>query len=111
MDFFSSQDDARRRTRRLIALFVLSVTTIVILMYGLTLFFTKSGTGLWDARVFGLSTAGTLGVILLGSGYKTLQLSAHGGEVARDLGGRPIDPDSTQPDERRLLNVVEEMAL
>src|SRR5690606_30118975 len=42
---------------------------------------------------------------------KTIQLAAHGGEIARSLGGRQIDPDTTQPDERRLLNVVEEMAL
>ena len=31
--------------------------------------------------------------------------------VAQDLGGRPVPPQPTDPDERRLLNVVEEMAL
>jgi Zn-dependent protease with chaperone function len=31
--------------------------------------------------------------------------------VARLLGGRPIDPNTTDPAERRLLNVVEEMAI
>ncbi|MFO0954261.1 MAG: M48 family metallopeptidase [Isosphaeraceae bacterium] len=35
-----------------------------------------------------------------------------GGEaIARSLGGRPIDPGTAHPAERRLLNVVEEMAL
>ncbi|MHC4995804.1 MAG: M48 family metallopeptidase, partial [Planctomycetota bacterium] len=47
----------------------------------------------------------------LGSGYKLLQLAAGGSVVARSLGGRRLSADTTDPDERRVLNVVEEMAI
>ena len=50
-------------------------------------------------------------VILLGSTFKGLQLSAGGEVVARDMGGRPVDPHTTDVEERKLMNVVEEMAI
>src|SRR5690606_14542038 len=43
--------------------------------------------------------------------YKTSMLAAGGGAVARSLGGVRVSPDTIDPDERRLLNVVEEMAI
>lgn len=111
MDFFRSQDDARRRTRLLAGLFVLSVVTIILLLYTLFGFLTHWKGGIWNPQILGGTAVATLAVVFAGSGYKTIQLAAHGGEIARSLGGRQIDPDTTQPDERRLLNVVEEMAL
>ena len=56
-------------------------------------------------------TLGTLAVILLGSLYKISELSSGGEGVALMLGGRAVDPQTTDLAERRLLNVVEEMAL
>ncbi|MCX6866244.1 MAG: M48 family metallopeptidase [Verrucomicrobia bacterium] len=56
-------------------------------------------------------TAVVGGAILLGSLFKLAQLSAGGEVVARDLGGRLIDPSTSDSGERRLLNVVEEMAI
>ena len=47
----------------------------------------------------------------LGSLYKISELSAGGETVALMLGGRPVNPQTTDLAERRLLNVVEEMAL
>ena len=47
----------------------------------------------------------------LGSGFKTLELAQGGSAVATMLGGRLVDPTTTDPDERKLLNVVEEMAI
>ncbi|MES2708110.1 MAG: M48 family metallopeptidase [Verrucomicrobiota bacterium] len=111
MDFFQSQEDARRRTRRLLVLFFLSVAAIIAILYIVAGFATRWDGGLLDWKLLGLVAAGTGGVIGLGSGFKTLQLSAGGSVVARDLGGRAVSPDTTQPDERRLLNIVEEMAL
>ena len=52
-----------------------------------------------------------LAVIFFGSLFKTLSLRAGGRSVAESLGGRPILPDTDDLDERRLLNVVEEMAI
>ena len=56
-------------------------------------------------------TVGTLAVILMGSVFKTLQLARGGSVVAELLGGRLIDSNTSDPDERKLLNVVEEMSI
>ena len=111
MDFFQNQEDARRRTRRLVVLFVLSVVAIIILLYIAAGFATQWEGGLLDWKLLGLIAAVSAGTIGLGSGYKTLQLSSGGSALARDLGGRAVDPDTTHPDERKLLNIVEEMSL
>src|SRR4029077_4641668 len=52
-----------------------------------------------------------LSVIAIGSIYKTIELAQGGSVVASMLGGRPVDPNSADPEERKLLNVVEEMAI
>ncbi len=64
-------------------------------------------------KVHGLVTLGTLAVIALGSLFKTAQLAAGGAVVAEMMGGRRIDRNlsGAAPAERRLLNVVEEMAI
>src|SRR5438045_8920376 len=56
-------------------------------------------------------TIGTLVVILTGSVYKTLQLAGGGSAVAELLDGRLVSPNTSDADERKLLNVVEEMAI
>lgn len=111
MDFFQSQEDARRRTRWLMWLFALSVAAIIALLYIIAGLISGWEGGLIDWPLLGIVAASAGGVIGLGSGFKTMQLAGGGAVVARDLGGRAISPDTTQPDERRLLNVVEEMAL
>ena len=55
-----------------------------------------------------------IGVLVLvggGSLYKIAQLRGGGRVVAEQLGGRLLHPDTTDPHERVLLNVVEEIAL
>ncbi len=54
---------------------------------------------------------GTSALIAGGSLYKIAALAGGGHTVAELLGGRLLDPGSASPDERRLLNVVEEMAI
>ena len=111
MDFFQNQEDARRRTRLLVVLFVLSVVAIIILLYIAAGFATEWKGGLLDWKLLGMIAAVSSGTIGLGSGFKILQLSSGGSALARDLGGRAVDPDTTHPDERQLLNIVEEMSL
>lgn len=53
----------------------------------------------------------TAGLVLGGSLYRLAQLRAGGGAVAEAAGGRLISPGTSNPDERRVLNVVEEMAI
>ena len=66
---------------------------------------------LWNPQLFLLAAVGTLAVIALGSGFKTLELAQGGSSVATMLGGRLVAPTTTDPDERKLRNVVEEMAI
>lgn len=53
----------------------------------------------------------TIGVILFGMFLKNKSLGRGGSAVAESLGGSRINPSTTDPKERQLLNVVEEMAI
>jgi Zn-dependent protease with chaperone function/uncharacterized tellurite resistance protein B-like protein len=124
MDFFERQDQARRNTKLLVVYFVLGVTMLIVAVYAAALgIFTGLGSRhhtdygeqvqlvLWNPQLFLVATVGTLAVIALGSGFKTLELAQGGSTVATMLGGRLVDPTTTDPDERKLRNVVEEMAI
>ena len=50
-------------------------------------------------------------VVILGGLWKLLQLRHGGKAIAESLGGKLIDPSSREPDERKILNVIEEMAI
>ncbi len=122
MDFFSHQDDARRKTSVLLVYFGLSVIAIIIAMYMVFtfLFFTFSfkinaqplqSAMFWDGKRFAVVSCAALIIIICGSLYKITALKNGGSQVAEMLGGRVILPNSTDLKERRLLNVVEEMAI
>lgn len=124
MDFFEHQEVARRRTGRLLVYFGMAVVAIVVAIYFLSLLvmvftFQPDQPGQpnpymespFHPGLFLISAAVTIGVILLGSLYKTSQLAAGGETVALMMGGRPLNSQSREPAEKRLLNIVEEMAL
>lgn len=67
--------------------------------------------GLGTRRFFLLAAGGTSLVVFLASSFKTLQLSGGGSVVARELGGRVSTSTQQIFHERRLLNLVEEMAI
>ena len=54
---------------------------------------------------------GTFGLMVLASLYRAATLARGGGHVARMLGGTRVSGEGNDPLERRLVNVVEEMAL
>ncbi|SNY57263.1 Zn-dependent protease with chaperone function [Arsukibacterium tuosuense] len=121
-NFFSQQDLARRNTRILVSLFSLAVILLLLLTNALVLV----GLGLVDLQnvdspaaiehglpwptVFFISSAVivAVGIAVL---IKWQQLKGGGKVVATSLGGSRIDAASDDPLERRLLNVVEEMAI
>ncbi len=124
MDFFERQDQARRNTKLLVVYFVLGVVMLTLAVYAVLLgIFAGLGSRhhqaygeeaqlvLWNPQLFLVATVGTLSVIALGSGFKTLELAQGGSTVATMLGGRLVAPTTTDPDERKLRNVVEEMAI
>ena len=120
MDFFQHQESARRWTGLLIFYFAAAVVLIVLLAYVVVDVFlvarapeglSAAGQGLFDPALFGAVTAGTLLLIGGGSLYRVASLAGGGHTVAESLGGRPLSPQTVDPDERKILNVVEEMAI
>ncbi|MXZ39805.1 MAG: M48 family metalloprotease, partial [Holophagales bacterium] len=121
-DFFQQQDTARRGTTRLVVLFSLAVLAIVVsvevLLAATMGYFGRDPetgaidwTAVGDPRLLILATLGTLLVVGGGSLYKIAQLRGGGRVIAEELGGRLVDGGTSDPVERRLLNVVEEMAI
>lgn len=121
-DFFQQQDAARRGTTRLVVLFALAVLAIVVaveLLLAATFGFLGRDpetneidwTAAADPRLLVLAVVAVLVVVGGGSLFKILQLRGGGRVVAEELGGRLVNGDTSDPVERRLLNVVEEMAI
>jgi len=121
MDFFERQDKARRKTKLLVFYFIVAIGLLILASYAavFAIFGQKevfdamgeSSFTLWQPDLFLFTTFGTLTVIAFGSVFKTLQLSKGGSAVAEMLDGRLINSNATATDERKLLNVVEEMAI
>jgi Zn-dependent protease with chaperone function len=130
MDFFAAQALARKRTSRLLVFFALAVAGTIAAAYLAAIYllqFTAAGASqraiygdydprgsalvLWQPHVFAYVAAGTVLIVGFASLYKWRQYAAGGSVVAESLGGRRIDPGTRELNERRLLNVVEEMAI
>ena len=118
-NFFQRQVQARQKTGRLLLLFALSVIALIVLTYVicLVLFVWVDGTNSPAARnpinpplFLGVAT-GVLFVTTCGSLYKIAELSTGGKSVAMLLGGELIPSNTRELAQRRLLNVVEEMAI
>jgi Zn-dependent protease with chaperone function len=65
----------------------------------------------WSPQIFCWSTIGTLILIAAGCYYKIRLLSGGGSAVTEMLGGRKIDDAPSDLDEKKLHDVVEEMAI
>lgn len=123
MNFFEHQDQSRRQTRWLLLLFVLAVLAVVAVVDLVLLLSLGFVTPLEDAPLFskanlqangGTLVFGAIATALLiglASLSRILRLRGGGGDVARQLGGTLVDPDSRDPLRRRLVNVVEEISL
>lgn len=119
MDFFKAQDDARRNTKKLIFFYILAVAGLIISIY-LAAFFLLAGGGsyvgagsvsFWIPGLFWGIVVFTLIVIGSGTGFRIMQLRSGGSAVAEMMGGRKLDPSTTNANERRLMNVIEEMSI
>ncbi len=130
MDFFEAQARAKKRTSRLVALFALAVLGTIAASYFAAVFglgflaeqqraqaddYSYSASlgspTFWQPKLLLGVSAAVLAVVGLASLSKWAQFSAGGSAVAESVGGRRIDPKTTDLRERRLLNVVEEMAI
>jgi Zn-dependent protease with chaperone function len=122
MNFFESQDRVRKNTVQLVLLFILAVVTLVIMTNLLVMMVfgyinseqLQGGSSfieLMDWQTFAAVSVGVGVVVLVGSLYKIMTLSAGGKAVAESLGGQLIPQNTQDLNQRKLLNVVEEMAI
>jgi Zn-dependent protease with chaperone function len=124
MNFFQRQAETRRLSRQLVVLFVIAVLAVVaavdFVLFTAFATFGPDAEGIepptldWMSAHTGVVFTTTLivvSVIVLASLYKSIALRGGGGVVARSLGGVRISSDTRDPQQRRLLNVVEEMSI
>ena len=113
MDFFEAQARAKKRTTRLVVLFVSAVGGLIIVGYFAALGLLKrlDGENWWDPQLFVSILLGTLAVVGVASLYKWLMLRAGGRAIAEMVGAREVSLQTTDLRERQLLNIVEEMAI
>ena len=125
MDFFEHQDLARRNSRKLVFLFILALLGVVVSVYLLMAVAVTGYNGqiagpdrgidlvalLTNWQILALVGGGTLLLVGGACAYRISALSGGGQVVASSLGGRPLNHDTRDRDERRILNVVEEMAI
>jgi Zn-dependent protease with chaperone function len=125
--FFQQQHLARRNSRVMVVLFLLATAAVIMTVDAVV-----AAIYAWQAWSDGLSsaprtfgdafrhvplsvhlTAGiiTALIILLVSGMNVARLAGGGAAVARMVGARRLEATTRDPLERRLLNIVEEMAI
>ena len=113
MNFFERQEAARRVSKRLIVLFVLAVVGIVFAVDLGVLVLVGASNTTPDAAtgILMMSTLGTIAVIGIASLVRTSGLRGDGGKVALELGAVQVSEDTSDPQYRRLRNVIEEMSI
>ncbi len=125
MNFFEAQALAKKRSSRLVLLFALAVLGTILAGYAaaMALFgqFEIHGEELshevgapiryWNPLIFTWVAGVTIVVVGFASLFKWLQMRSGGADIATMVGGRRVAPNTIDLDERRLLNVVEEMAI
>lgn len=115
MNFFSHQDAARAASRRFVALLVLGIVGLLIAVNVLTTwglsFTARYHDGGSIPYIHWIVTVGTLAIVAVGSWLKMRELAGGGPTLAVLLGGREVLPSTANAGERRLRNVVEEMAI
>ncbi|MDO5580724.1 MAG: M48 family metallopeptidase [Planctomycetia bacterium] len=122
MNFFLRQDEARKKTGLLVFLFIVAVFLTFLAVHTLIAFAVMLSAGNtqqpdllrhWlDPSLLMIDFFSVSLVVFGGSLFKIASLSSLQGDgIAQSLGGRLVDRDTKDPRERRLLNIVEEMAL
>ena len=120
MNFFEHQDKARQSTRLLVLFFFAAVCSLILITSFLVVTLLSLGgegaeaginTDYLGSDIFlGVSFL-VITVVLLGAFYRQAQLRGGGRVVAESLGGRLLNMGTRDANERKILNVVEEMAV
>jgi Zn-dependent protease with chaperone function len=113
MNFFEHQHLARRNSRRLVLLFVLALLVLIVVtnMLLAIVWRVTIGTGGLPPYFYVANTLVILLLVLGGAWFETWNLREGGDAVAKMVGGRLATGRPRDGLEKRLLNIVEEMAL
>ena len=107
VSFIVRQQSARKQTRRMVFLFCLGVLGTCLAASGIPALLTKT----WDPEMLAGITIFILLGVIIASLVKHFQLRQGGKVIAVALGGELVSTDTKNPQERKLRNVVEEMAI
>jgi len=129
VNFFEHQERARKNTARLLVFYALAVALLCGALYlvvaaaanlaemGAFLRDPERYSGAewvprwWRPMLLGQVCFGTTALVGGAAAWKIHALRSGGISVASELGGRWVPPETRVPEERRLLNVVEEIAI
>jgi len=125
MNFYKSQDDALKKTKILVLYFGIAIFGTIVMIFSLIslgrMFIANNSktaeagqsalSTFFDLKLFAIVGVLTSLTILAGWFYKRLQIGSGGSAVAQAMGARPVFTDTQDPDEKQLINVVEEMAI
>lgn len=106
MNFYEHQDRAHRRTKIIVFLFILAVLCIIALI-GIPVGIATQ----WSPGAVGASAIFCLLVVGIATLVKLSQLRGGGESVAEMLGGTALHRDGLSRAERKVQNIVEEMAI
>jgi hypothetical protein len=115
MNFFAQQDKARKKTFILVVYFILAIALIVAAVNAVVYFIFYYAADLqqtfeqWLAQPYWVwISIATIAVIGLGSLKDIIRLGGGGKAVAEMVGARPVNPDTRDLAEKRLINILEE---
>ena len=116
MDFFAQQARVRGSSRRLVVLFILAVTAIVLAIDAVVWLAlghhpVEGEPTPSNLPLLFITSCAVVGGIALSSLFRIMSLSAGGRKVAQTVGAVEVPPDATDPQLRRLRNVIEEVAI
>jgi Zn-dependent protease with chaperone function len=127
VNFFEHQEHARGSTRKLVVLFFLAIASLILVTTFLVIVLlamqspSEGAAPLVDMNrllagdlPYGILldvSLVILAVVALGALFRLAQLRGGGKAVAESLGGRLLNTGTRDADERKVLNVVEEMAI
>jgi len=121
VNFFEHQERARGTTRKLVVLFSAAVLSLILITTALLIVVLavadskapEAGLGINSIRsdIAAAVSAVVLLVVMLGTLFRLTQLRSGGKAVAESLGGRLLNLGTRNANERKILNVVEEMAI
>ena len=113
MDLFLAQDDARKRAGGMFTLAMSLMASVVVVVHLVVVL--CFGGSLSDAevhqRVVVWTLPATIALLLVGVIVRVYALRLGGAGIAEELGGRRLHPTTKEPGEKRLVDMVEELAL